>query len=84
MSSSFPLPEPISFDMGMGIQTVTSLDEASTALARLPATVGEKPAFRLAAALVARALAASDAPAIAEATAALKAALAAEGMTREY
>jgi hypothetical protein len=81
---SFPLPEPVSFDMGMGIQTVTSLAEARAALARLPADVGEKPVFRLATALVARAIVASDDNAIADATSALKAAFDAEGMARHY
>jgi len=81
---SFPLPEPISFDMGMGIQTVTSLAEASAALAQLPAVIGGKPAFRHAAEVVARAMALSSEHAIADATAALKAAFAAEGMERHY
>jgi hypothetical protein len=81
---SFPLPEPISFDLGMGIQTVTSLAEAGAALTRLPAATAETPAFRNAAALVARAIALSNDRTVAEATAALKAAFAAEGMGRQY
>ena len=81
---SFPLPEPISFDMGMGIQTITSLAEAGATLTRLPSAIAEKPAFRDAAALVARAIALSNDRTVADATAALKAAFAAEGMARHY
>ncbi|HVY99399.1 MAG TPA: hypothetical protein VHA35_07865 [Dongiaceae bacterium] len=81
---SFPLPEPVSFDLGSGVETVTSLAEASAALARLPAAIGEKPAFREATALIARAIRISDDNAIAAATRALKAAFAAEGLARHY
>ena len=81
---SFPLPEPISFDLGSGLETVTSLPEASGALARLPAAMRDKPLFREAAAAVAWAVSVSTEPAIAEATRALKAAFVAEGLTRHY
>jgi hypothetical protein len=65
---SFPLPEPISFDLGSGIET----------------GIRDKPLFREAAATVARAVSASTESAIAEATRALKAAFDAEGLTRHY
>ena len=81
---SFPLPEPVSFDLGSGLETITSLPEASSALARLPAAIRDKPLFRDAAAAVARAVSGSTEPAIAEATRALKAAFDAEGLTRHY
>jgi hypothetical protein len=81
---SFPLPEPISFDLGRGVQTITSLAEAGAVLAQLPPASAKKPAFLKASELIARALALSNDQAIAEATAALKAAFAEEGMERHY
>ena len=80
----FPLPEPISFDAGMGIQTITSLREAAAALNRLPRDVLRKPTFAHAEALVAEAIRWSDDQAIASATEALKAALVSEGMYRRF
>jgi len=56
----------------------------SRAYCRLPPALAEKPGFRDAAALVARAVALSNDRTVADATAALKAAFLAEGLARHY